>query len=302
MFDRLRGIRDGLRKSREVVFGRVNQILDRRTIDEPVWDELEELLLQADVGVPSTTVLLGRIRDRTQKESLKTADEVRSILQEEMTRLLEGKVELRFADAGLTVILVVGVNGTGKTTTIGKLAYYLRNQGHKVLLAAADTYRAAAIDQLAIWAERASVPIIAHQPGADPGAVVFDAVQAARSRDIDTLIVDTAGRLHTRFNLMAELKKVRGVLQKLDPSFPNEVLLVMDATTGQNGISQTRSFTEAVGLSGIVLAKLDGTAKGGVAFPIYHELQLPIKFIGLGEKIEDLAEFDPNLFVESLLK
>jgi fused signal recognition particle receptor len=254
------------------------------------------------VGVPSTTVLLGRIRDRTQKESLKTADEVRSILQEEMTRLLEGKVELRFADAGLTVIIVVGVNGTGKTTTIGKLAYYLRNQGHKVLLAAADTYRAAAIDQLAIWAERASVPIIAHQPGADPGAVVFDAVQAARSRDIDTLIVDTAGRLHTKFNLMAELKKVRGVLQKLDPSFPNEVLLVMDATTGQNGISQTRSFTEAVGLSGIVLAKLDGTAKGGVAFPIYHELQLPIKFIGLGEKIEDLAEFDPNLFVESLLK
>jgi fused signal recognition particle receptor len=302
MFDRLRGIRDGLRKSREVVFSRVNQILDRRTIDETVWEELEELLLQADVGVPSTTVLLGRIRDRTQKESLKTADEVRSILQEEMTRLLEGKVELRFADAGLTVIIVVGVNGTGKTTTIGKLAYYLRNQGHKVLLAAADTYRAAAIDQLAIWAERASVPIIAHQPGADPGAVVFDAVQAARSRDIDTLIVDTAGRLHTKFNLMAELKKVRGVLQKLDPSFPNEVLLVMDATTGQNGISQTRSFTEAVGLSGIVLAKLDGTAKGGVAFPIYHELQLPIKFIGLGEKIEDLAEFDPNLFVESLLK
>jgi fused signal recognition particle receptor len=302
LFNRLRDIRDGLRKSREVVFSRVNQILDRRTIDESVWEELEELLLQADVGMPSTTVLLGRIRERTQKENLKTADEVRSVLQEEMTRLLEGPAGLKFSDAGLTVILVVGVNGTGKTTTIGKLAYYLRNQGHKVLLAAADTYRAAAIDQLSIWAERASVPIIAHQPGADPGAVVFDAVQAARSREIDTLIVDTAGRLHTKFNLMAELKKVRGVLQKLDPSFPNEVLLVMDATTGQNGISQTRNFTEAVGLTGIVLAKLDGTAKGGVAFPIYYELQLPIKFIGLGEKIEDLAEFDATLFVESLLK
>ncbi len=302
MFDRLRGIRQGLQRSREAVFGRITTILDRRALDETVWEELEELLIQADVGITTTTKLLDRVRSRADREHLKTGEEARQVLQEEMTRMLVGGPELKLAPQGLSIILMVGVNGTGKTTSIGKLAHYLQDHGRKVVLAAGDTFRAAAIDQLRIWGDRAGVPTIAHQPGADPGAVVFDAVQAARSRGADTLLVDTAGRLHTKFNLMAELKKIHGVVTKLETTAPQEVLLVMDATTGQNGLSQARSFAQAVGVTGIILAKLDGTAKGGIAFPICQELGLPIKFIGVGEKIDDLAEFDPALFVEALLR
>jgi len=203
-------------------------------------------------------------------------------------------------DGGVTSILVVGVNGSGKTTSIAKLAYSLRQEGRQILLAAGDTFRAAAIDQLKLWGQRAGVEVVAHQPGADAAAVVYDAMQAAAARGMDVVIADTAGRLHTKFNLMEELRKVRRVMEKADPSAPHEVLLVLDATTGQNGLSQARHFTQAVGVTGIVLAKLDGTAKGGIVFAIAHELKVPIKFIGTGERIDDLAEFDAGDFVRAL--
>ncbi len=302
MFDRFRGIRQALQRSREAVFEQITNILDLRPLDESVWEELEELLIQADVGVNTTMVLLKSVRNEADRQHARTAEDVKAILQAEMTAMLKGGPDLYLVPEGVTVVLVVGVNGTGKTTSIAKLARYLEDRGRRVMLAAADTFRAAAIDQICIWGERVGVPVIAHQPGSDPGAVVYDAMQAARSRGADTLIIDTAGRLHTKFNLMAELKKVQGVIKKLDPTAPHEVLLVMDATTGQNGLNQARSFSEAVGVTGIILAKLDGTARGGIAFPICYELGLPIKFIGTGEKMEDLAEFDPALFVEGLFK
>jgi len=303
MFDRFRKLKDSVQRSRQSFFGRVSSLFERSQIDEALWEELEELLIQADVGPETTEKLLDRVQERVRKERIHHPQDARRVLEEEMTALLRsaGPPGLQLDPQKLNIVLVVGVNGTGKTTTIAKLADYLNDRGYRVLLAAGDTFRAAAIDQLRIWGERAKVPVIAHQPGADPGAVAYDAYQAARARGANVVIVDTAGRLHTRTNLMEELRKIRRVLSKLEEGTPREVLLVLDATTGQNALSQARSFTEAVGVTGIVLAKLDGTAKGGVAFAIVDELRLPIKFVGTGETLEDLSEFDAATFVSALL-
>lgn len=305
MFDRLRRLDESVRRTRDGFFNKITQVFDRRTVDQALWDELEELLVQADLGVPTTERLIDSVKQRVKAEGVHEAEQAKVILKEEMVRLLDVPGDgsgLALQPDRQNVVLVVGVNGTGKTTSIAKLARYLQQRGHRVVLAAADTFRAAAIDQLRIWGERAAVPVIAHQPGADPGAVVYDALQAAGARGADVIMVDTAGRLHTKFNLMEELKKIRRVLNKQDTTAPHEVLLVLDATTGQNAISQARTFMDAVGVTGIVLAKLDGTAKGGMAFAIADELHLPIKFIGTGEKLEDLAEFESAAFVDALLR
>lgn len=294
-------IDESTKRTRDSFFGKISGLFDRRQIDESLWDELEELMIQADVGVETTDKLIESTKERVKKEKIHESEEARKALEDEMIRLLTVNRASRELQAGrANVILVIGVNGTGKTTSIAKLSKYYQDQGQKVVLAAADTFRAAAIDQLRIWGERVGVPVISHQPGSDPGAVVYDGLQAAKSRNADVLIVDTAGRLHTKFNLMEELKKIRRVLEKLDPSAPHQVLLVLDATTGQNALLQARHFSDAIGVSGAILAKLDGTAKGGMAFAIADQLGIPITFVGTGEKVEDLAEFDPTVFVESL--
>jgi fused signal recognition particle receptor len=275
-------------------------LFDRASLDDEVWDELEEVLISADVGVATTQKLVGRVRQRVADEKLDSS-QVSSVLKEEMVNIL--KVSPREEPENISpprVILLVGVNGSGKTTSIAKLACKLKNEGQSVLLAAADTFRAAAIDQLKKQGERVGVDVVAHQPGADPGAVVYDALQAARSRRVDNVIIDTAGRLHTKYNLMEELKKVRRVAAKLDNAAPHDVILVLDATTGQNGLTQARYFTEAVGVTGIFLAKLDGTAKGGIVLAICDELAIPIQLIGVGEGLEDMVNFDAEAFVEAL--
>jgi len=275
-------------------------LFDRKKVGDEVWEELEELLIAADVGVATTSKLIERVRERAAAEKLDGA-QVAAALKDEMTRLLTTTPpEKTVNPAPPRVVLLVGVNGSGKTTSIAKLAYRYKQEGKKVLLAAADTFRAAAIDQLKIQGERIGVDVVAHQPGADPGAVVYDALQAAQSRGADVLIIDTAGRLHTKYNLMEELKKVRRVAAKLDATAPHEVILVLDATTGQNGLTQARHFTEAVGVTGILLAKLDGTAKGGIVLAIGDELGIPIELVGVGEGMADMVTFDAGAFVEAL--
>lgn len=270
-------------------------------ITAEMWDELEEALLLADVGPGTSMWLMDRLRERADEEGMRTTQQVQRALQEEMTGLLGKASPLRFAkQSPLTVILVIGVNGSGKTTSIGKMARRLTDEGHKVILAAADTFRAAAIDQLKVWGERVGVPVISQGPGSDPGAVVYDAIQAATTRGSDLLIVDTAGRLHTKYNLMEELKKINKVITKLLPEGPQELLMVIDATTGQNALLQARKFAEDIGLTGVIITKLDSTAKGGFAFAVADDLGVPIKFVGTGEKIEDLAPFDPQSFVAAL--
>ncbi len=290
----------GVRRSREGLFGKIGALFNRPRMEDSAWDELEELLISADVGMPTTEKLLGRVRKRVKEERLEQGGQVRNALKDEMARLLD--VPAKPAGAipanGMKVILFVGVNGTGKTTSIAKLAREYKSGGKKVLLGAADTFRAAAIDQLKLWAGRAGVDVVAHQPGADPGAVVFDTLEAARSRGMDTVMIDTAGRLQTRHNLMDELKKIRKVAGKYEAA--QEVLLVIDATTGQNGLSQARSFAEATDVTGIVLTKLDGTAKGGIVLAISDELQIPIKYIGTGEGMDDIAPFDARSFVDAI--
>ncbi|MDH5695642.1 MAG: signal recognition particle-docking protein FtsY [Dehalococcoidia bacterium] len=277
------------------------RLFDRTAIDEAVWTELEELLISADVGVSTTEKLIEKLRRRVKGEDISHGSLVRSALKAEMVNILEIDVQGISIPLSLPrVILVVGVNGSGKTTSIAKLAYSSKNEGKRVLLAAADTFRAAAIDQLKSLGEQIGVDVIAHQPGADAGAVVFDALEAARSRQAQELIIDTAGRLHTKFNLMEELKKIKRVAAKTDATAPHEVLFVLDATTGQNGLTQARYFTEAVGVTGIFLAKLDGTAKGGIVLAICDELKIPIQFIGVGGRLEDMALFDVGTFVEAL--
>jgi len=275
-------------------------LFDRAAIGKEVWEELEELLISADVGVNTAEKLISAVRQRADEEKL-DGSQVRSILKDEMVKILNLPPPETPKDiTPPEVMLIVGVNGSGKTTTIAKLAYRMKKEGKKVLLAAADTFRAAAIDQLKRQGERVGVDVIAHQPGADPGAVVYDALQAAKNRKVDTVIIDTAGRLHTKFNLMEELKKVRRVAAKLDASAPHEVILVLDATTGQNGLTQARYFTEAVGVTGIFIAKLDGTAKGGIVLAICDELKVPIQSIGVGEGLEDMVDFEAGAFVEAL--
>lgn len=301
MFKGWSSLRQGLAKTREAVFGRVTTLLGQSEVTPALWDELEVLLIQADVGVSTTLELLERLRKRAAREGITRADLLRGALKIELRAMLgeAGPLDLD-SSRPLTVILIVGVNGSGKTTSIAKLAAWFKRQNRSVLLAAADTFRAAAGEQLDIWAERVGVPIVGGQSGSDPGSVVFDAVQAARARQADLLIADTAGRLHTQYNLMQELKKVRNVAAKAVPGAPHETLLVIDATTGQNALTQAKQFKDAVAVSGVILAKLDGTARGGMAFAIAHELGLPVRFAGTGEHLEDWAEFDPDAFVDGL--
>ncbi len=299
MFNLFKKTEVAVQKSKEGWFNRVTRLFERSRIDDELWSELEETLVGADVGIATTMRLLERVKGRMRGGG--PGETLRSALMSEMVNILRVDGRPPVAGPGPRVVLVVGVNGSGKTTSIAKLAYSYKREGRKVLLAAADTFRAAAIDQLKVWGRRIEVEVIAHQPGGDPGAVVFDALEAARHRGMDTVIVDTAGRLHTKVNLMEELKKVGRVASRLDSSAPHEVLLVLDATTGQNGLVQARYFTEAVGASAILLAKLDGTARGGIVLAICDELGIPITFIGTGEGLDDLAPFDAQAFVEALL-
>jgi len=275
-------------------------IFDRTSIDESIWDELEEILISADVGVETTEKLIERTKQRVKEQKLKDGQEVREALKQEMVNILDLPCPEPAVNGSTKVVLVIGVNGSGKTTSIAKLAFLAKNEGRSVILAAGDTFRAAAIDQLRTWAERIGVEIVAHQPGADPGAVVYDAMVASKSREAQLLIIDTAGRLHTKFNLMEELKKIKRVVAKTDPTAPHEVILVLDATTGQNGLLQARNFTEAAGVTSIFLATLDGPAKGGFALAICDQLKIPVKYIGVGEHPEDLAVFNARSFVDAL--
>lgn len=292
-----------LQKTRTSILGRIGTIFQENEITEDLWEQLEETLVRGDVGMPVTLELVERTRERVEREGIKSTQDAYLILKQEMVRVVSSDVPLNIdVPRLLTVVLVVGVNGSGKTTTIGKMANFYRLRGRKVLLAAADTFRAAAIDQLKVWSERAQVEVIAHAPGADPGAVVFDAIRASQeSRQADLLIVDTAGRLQTKFNLMKELEKIGRVAGKQVHRAPHEVLLVLDASTGQNAISQAKSFQETAGVTGIVLTKLDGTSKGGAVLSIKQELGVPVRFVGTGEGIGDFALFDPVAFVEGLL-
>ena len=290
-----------LKPSRDSWFSRAMRLFDRTAIDEAVWDELEELLISADVGVATTEKLIERVKQRVKEDKLNEGAMVRSALKSEMVNMLNVEAkETPVPASPPRITLAAGVNGSGKTTSIAKLAYRLKKDGKKVMLAAADTFRAAAIDQLKSLGDKLGVDVIAHKPGADAGAVVFDALEAARGRGADELIIDTAGRLHTKFNLMEELKKIRRVAAKADATAPHEVILVLDATTGQNGLTQARYFTEAVGVTSVFLAKLDGTAKGGIVLAVCDELKIPIRFIGVGGELEDMAPFDAASFVEAL--
>jgi len=300
MDDLLKRTEKGVTRSREGFFGRFAGLFKRSRIEESIWDELEELLISADVGVETTAKLLERVKRRVRDEKLADGVGIRQALKEEMVGLLtvDGRSGADHDGTSMKAILVVGVNGTGKTTSIAKLANEYKRGGQKVLLGAADTFRAAAIDQLKLWGNRVGVDVVAHQQNADPGAVVFDTMQAALNRQIDVVIIDTAGRLQTKHNLMDELKKIRKIAGKFEAE--QEVLLVIDATTGQNGLSQARSFTEATDVTGIFLSKLDGTARGGIVLAISDELQIPIKYIGIGEQIDDIAPFDPRSFVDAI--
>jgi len=297
----LNPFRRSLGKTR-ALFGRMNQALEAdEEISDDLWDELEETLITSDVGVQTTEQLLATLREHVRAEGLTRGSQLREALKEELAIMLGDVEPLVFSGTSpISVFLVVGVNGVGKTTTIAKMANALKKERHRVMLAAGDTFRAAATEQLKTWGERVAVPVIAHQHGADPGAVVYDAMQAAQARDADVLIVDTAGRLHTKYNLMEELKKIVKVLQKYDAEAPHEVLLVIDATTGQNGFLQAKQFVKDAGVSGVILTKLDGTARGGIVFAIAAELGLPIKYVGTGERVSDLASFDPDAFVDAL--
>ncbi len=300
-------IRVSLQKTRQNFQNRLNGLLSRYgSLNEDLLEELEDILIGADIGVSTTMELIDALKQRSRELKPKTDQDIMNILQEEIEKIMGiSSVEDTISetvDAGLKVILVVGVNGVGKTTSIAKLARYYQNQGRKVMLAAGDTFRAAAIDQLKIWGERLQIPVISHQGGGDPGAVVFDSVQAALARHMDILIIDTAGRLHTKVNLMEELKKIKRVVSREVEGAPQQVLLVLDATTGQNGIAQARLFNDAVQVTGIILTKLDGTAKGGIVVAIKHTLDIPIEFIGTGETMEDLTPFDAREFAQSLFR
>ncbi len=292
----------GLKKTRSL-FGRMNTVFKTDEITEDLWDELEETLLSADVGAQLTDKLMSTLKDRANIEKMQRGSQLRDALKEELRVLLGPSEPLLFSETSpITVILIVGVNGVGKTTSIAKLTYLLKNNGHRLLLAAGDTFRAAAIEQIKTWGDRLKTPVVSHQHGSDPAAVVYDAMQAAQARGADVLIVDTAGRLHTKSNLMEELKKINRILSKYDPEAPHEVLLVLDATTGQNAISQAKTFVQDSGVSGVILTKLDGTARGGMVFSISAELGLPVKFVGTGERAQDLAVFDPDSFIDALFE
>lgn len=292
--------KEGLSRTSKAAFGQIATILGATEIKDDIWDELEALLIQADLGVETTIAILDELETRVDQEGMTRSSELRQALRQELLQRLDAPPPLDFS-AQPTIVLIVGVNGSGKTTTIAKLGKWFAQQGKNVLLGAADTFRAAAVDQLETWANRLDLPVISGQQGGDSAAVAYDAVQAGLARKSDLVLIDTAGRLHTRFNLMEELKKVYRVISKALPGAPHQVWLVMDATTGQNALHQARAFKDAVQVTGVILAKLDSSARGGMAFAIQHELGLPILFAGLGEKPDDLQPFDPENFVEGIL-
>jgi fused signal recognition particle receptor len=295
-------LKEGLFKTHEGLISKIDQlIVGKKEIDEDLLAELEEILITSDIGVKTTQELLDNLAAEVQRKELEDADLLKKNLQEQIFRILSGQEKPINVDAARPfIIMVIGVNGTGKTTTIGKMAQKFKDQGKAVLLVAADTFRAAAIEQLEIWGQRVSCEVIKQKSGSDPSAVVFDALKAAKSRGSDVVLVDTAGRLHTKVNLMEELKKVKRIMEREFPGAPHEILLVLDATTGQNAIAQAKIFNQALGVTGIALTKLDGTAKGGILIAISDELKIPLRYIGIGEKVDDLHEFNAREFVEAL--
>lgn len=299
LFDKLKA---GLAKTRKNFVERVESILLNKAVDDSTIEEIEEVLITSDIGAEASTEIIDSLRQKVRAGSIKIADEVKPFLKAEMTGLLGKFQPLVIFGERPFVILTIGVNGVGKTTTIGKLASRFISEGNSVILAAADTFRAAAIEQLQIWANRTGADLIKHQSGSDPAAVAFDAVEAAKARGVDVVIIDTAGRLHTKSPLMEELKKITRVIKKSVPDAPQEILLVVDATTGQNALRQAMIFSEAIGITGIALTKLDGTAKGGIIFAIKKELGIPVRLIGIGEGIDDLKDFDPEDFVKALFE
>jgi fused signal recognition particle receptor len=300
---------EGLSKTRDEVVGKINRLVKAKgTIDEDTLEQIEEILIAGDVGVDTALSIAERLRERVGRDKYDSVDELDTLIRDEMQMLIGGDEDPGAnpfsipRDKRPYVIMIVGVNGVGKTTSIGKLAHHYKNEAYSVLIGAADTYRAAANEQLEIWAQRAGVDIIRQAHGADPAAVAYDTVGAAKSRNADVVIIDTAGRLHTRVNLMEELKKIKRVLQKQDGEFPHEILLVVDGSTGQNAIQQARMFNEAVGITGLIVTKLDGTAKGGIVFAITRELEIPVRFVGVGETLDDLQPFDRRTFVDALFR
>ncbi len=300
----LQRMKEAVSRTRESLTERIEDVVSfRKEIDRETLDDLEATLIGADLGANTTHEILEAVREKVDRKQINNVDELKRVLKEEILAVLNdatAKHPVISVDGEPEVILIVGVNGTGKTTTIGKLSNLLRGQGKSVLLCAADTFRAAAIDQLEVWGDRTGTEVIKTKPGGDPAAVLYDALQAAKARNVDYVIIDTAGRLHTKQNLMAELEKMKRTAQRFIPSAPHEVLLVMDATTGQNGLQQAKLFTESAGVTGIVLTKLDGTAKGGVVVAISRELGLPVRYVGVGEKAGDILPFNAQDFVESL--
>jgi len=296
----------GMEKTRQSFSSKINDLISRyRSVDEDFFEELEEVLITADVGVVTVMDLIDILKAEVKRQNIKETNEIRDVISEKLVEIYYGDdgeeiAELNMQENDLTVILVVGVNGVGKTTSIGKLAYKLKQEGKHVVLAAGDTFRAGAIEQLEVWGERADVEVIRQSAGSDPAAVVFDGLKAAKARNADVLICDTAGRLQNKVNLMNELEKVKRIIEREVPDAPHEVLLVLDATTGQNALSQAKTFSEATDVSGIVLTKLDGTAKGGIVLAIRNELTIPVKLVGLGEQVEDLQAFDAHAFVYGL--
>lgn len=293
--------RRGLKRTRRSFFGRMTQLLGNSDIEEETWEDLEAMMIQADMGIDTTETVIEYLQEEVRQMGLTKVNQLEKLFKNSLLSLLDpDKKPLNISGRDLSIILIVGVNGSGKTTSIGKLAKHLKESGQKVMLAAGDTFRAAAIEQLQQWGKRVDVPVIANNPGSDPAAVAYAAVEAAKAQGIDVLIIDTAGRLHNNHNLMQELSKIEGVIQKTVADAPHEILLVLDGTTGQNALRQGVKFSETVDITGLVITKLDGTSKGGMLFSVFNELDVPIQYIGLGEGVDDLVTFDPKQYVDSL--
>ncbi|MCU0496408.1 MAG: signal recognition particle-docking protein FtsY [Anaerolineae bacterium] len=292
--------RSGMSKTRQSFFGRIATLLGGSKIDDETWEDIETVLIQADVGVNTSQKIVEELRSRAGREGMRNTDQVQKALREVLMGMLKTPPVMNISGRDLSIILVVGVNGSGKTTSIGKLAYRLNLAGRKVMLAAGDTFRAAAIEQIQKWGERVNAPVVAGKAGSDPAAVVYDATAAAKARDYEILLVDTAGRLHTNFNLMGELAKIKAVCSRVIPDAPHEVLLVLDGTTGQNALEQAKRFQEVVDVTGVIVTKLDGSAKGGMVFSVFNDLKLPVQYVGLGEGMDNLVLFNPENFVLSL--